>query len=102
MLKGSELFTNTKLKEIHDIVYKKPYDINPCDWIEAWIQKDISPQKTSRYFCSALVGYIYTKCGLLNKKTDWSILRPVDFAITSNDLQLNENIKLSDKEIRIK
>ena len=32
------------------------------------------PQKTDRFWCSALCGFIYTKCGLLDPKTDWSIL----------------------------
>ena len=62
------------------------------DWIEGYLQKDHDPQKTNRFWCSALIGYIYTKLGILNSDTDWSILRPCDF---SEDSQLKFNIKLS-------
>lgn len=84
--------TDEKLKKIHDVVYDKPYDIVPLDWIEGYLQKDPDPQKTNRFWCSALIGYIYTKLGILNSDTDWSILRPCDF---SEDSQLKFNITLS-------
>ena len=45
------LFTDEKLKEVHKIVYDKPYDILPGDWVEAFTQKDPNPQKTNRFSC---------------------------------------------------
>tara|TARA_B110000967_G_C18891835_1_gene567921 strand:+ start:2396 stop:3007 length:612 start_codon:yes stop_codon:yes gene_type:complete len=98
---NEDKFCNERLKEIHDIVYEKPYDIVPRDWIEGIMGKDSEPQKTSRFWCSALIGYIYTSCGLLKQDTDWSILCPSDFSIEGQHLNLNENIKLSDKMIKI-
>ena len=90
------------MKHIHDIVYNKPYDICPVDWVEAFLKKDISPQKTTRFFCSALVGYIYTKAGLIDSETDWSVLRASDFSVEYKDvLKFNENCSLEDKEIQI-
>jgi len=86
-------FNQNILSEIHQVVYEKPYDIYPIDWIEAIFKKDIEPQKTSRFWCSALVGYIYTKCGILNSNTDWSILRPSDFSLDSENLVLNQECK---------
>ncbi len=86
------MFTDENLLKIHDVVYNKPYDIVPLDWIEGYLQKDPNPQKTNRFWCSALIGYIYTKLKILNEDTDWSILRPCDF---SQDSQLEFNIKLS-------
>ena len=77
-------FTKEKLKEIHSVVYKTPYDYNPLDWIQALLKFDLNPQKTDRFWCSAFVGYIYTQCGLLPEDTDWSILTPNDFDVTSN------------------
>ena len=74
------LLTPEKLLEIHETVYNKPYDIVPSDWIEAIVQKDPDPQKTGRFWCSALVGYIYAKAGIIQSTTDWSILRPCDFS----------------------
>ena len=88
-------FNNTKLDEIHKVVYDKPYDIVPSDFIEAVFRKDNDPQKTSRFWCSAFIGYIYTQCGILNSDTDWSILRPCDFS-SDSDYNLKFNISLSD------
>ena len=71
------------------------------DWIEAFLQKDSKPQKTDRFWCSALVGYIYTKCGLLNEKTDWTILRPSDFSLSGENLKFINGNKLENREIMI-
>jgi len=92
-IKDNKIFTDTNLKKIHDIVYDKPYDIVPLDWIDGYLQKDLNPQKTNRFWCSALIGYIYTQLGILNPDTDWSILRPCDF---SQDSQLKFKISLSE------
>lgn len=92
-------FSDTKLKKIHDVVYDKSYDIVPKDWIEGIIRKDSEPKKTDRFWCSALIGYIYEQCGLLSENIDWSILRPSDFSENS-DLQLN-NAHLSKEELII-
>jgi len=84
------------LKEIHDVVHNKPYDIVPKDWIEAYIGVDDEPQKTDRFWCSALVGYIYTKLGFLPPDTDWSIMRPSDFS-SENKLELYNGAYLEDE-----
>jgi len=89
----NNIFTIDKLEGIHKVIYDKPYDIVPKDWIEGYLQKDPDPQKTNRFWCSALLGYIYTQCDCLNEDTDWSILRPCDF---SDKTKLNFNIALSD------
>ena len=94
-------FTDAKLKEIHDVVYDKPYDVIPKDWIMAFFRKDGEPQKTDRFWCSALVGYIYTKCGILKSDTDWSILRPSDFSLSGEHINLNEGFSLALEETRI-
>ena len=91
-------FNDTILEEIHKVVYDKPYDIVPSDFIEALFRKDHDKQKTSRFWCSALLGYIYTRCNILDSETDWSILRPCDFSSDSKELQfkisLSDNIKI--------
>lgn len=97
-----DTFNNNILEKIHKVVYEKPYDIMPLDWILAIFRKDINPQKTNRFWCSAFVGYIYTKCGILKENTDWSILRPCDFSVMGNYLKFNNNFSLSKNEIKIK
>ena len=95
------LFSPERLSEVHKIVYDKPYDIVPTDWIEALFRKDAEPQKTDRFWCSALVGYIYTKCGILDANTDWSILRPSDFSLSGEHLDFTSKAKLSNSESKL-
>ena len=85
-INSNDVFTDDKLREIHNIVYEKPYDIAPKDWVQAFFRRDSDPQKTDRFWCSALVGYIYTKIGILDANTDWSILRPSDFSLVGENL----------------
>ena len=77
-------FPVDELVAIHTCVYDKPYDIVPIDWIEAFLHVDPNPQKTSRFWCSALVGYILTKLHVLISETDWSILSPKYFSEFEN------------------
>ena len=81
------LFSDEALEKIHKVVYDKIYDCYPPDILQAIHRKDKHPQKINRFWCSALVGYIYTQCQILNDKTDWSILRPSDFLNDNHILQ---------------
>ena len=89
-------FSHETLKEIHNNVYHKPYDICPLDWIEAYFQKDSNPQSTKRYWCSSFLGYIYVQCGILENDLDWNILRPSDFSLAFDNqfLYFNKHYKL--------
>ena len=92
------IFNCNILTKIHDTVYKKPYDIVPKDWIDAAFKKDAHPQKIDRFWCSALVGYIYTQLEILKNDTDWSILRPVDFSLSGESVKFNSNCSLENFE----
>ena len=94
-------FKPEKLKVAYDLSYSKPYDINPKDWIYALFQKDIDPQHTSSFWCSALVGFILVKVGILKADTDWSIMRPCDFALDGENLNYTEETKLLDFESKL-
>jgi hypothetical protein len=94
-----ELFTTERLKKIHQVVYDKPYDTVLADWIEAYCKKDARPQKTSRFVCSAFVGYIYTQLELLPENTDWSILYPSFFSSENPSLRLLHDAHLSQEEL---
>ena len=96
-----EIFNNNVLTDIHTVVYNKPYDIVPTDWIEAFLKYDHSPQKTDRFWCSALVGYIYTRVGILSDKTDWSVLTPNDLSLSGENINYTNIAKLDDTEIKI-
>ena len=94
-------FSDANLTKVHSVVYDKPYDIVPSDWIEALVKVDPDPQKTSRFWCSALIGYIYTKCGLLEEKTDWSLLTPADFSLLGENLDFINNASLANAEEKL-
>jgi hypothetical protein len=91
-----------KLVEIYQVVKDKPYDCNPFDWIEAlfgihWFDRKI----TSRFWCSALVGYVYVKLGLVQDNIDWSLITPKEWSSNSkikfiflNNSYLENEIKL--------
>ena len=99
--KNTNYFNNIILNQIHKDVYNKPYDLLITDWIKAFIQKNNNPQRTDMFWCSALVGYIYTKCGILKEDTDWTILRPCDFSLSSENLTYLNNSYLDNTETRI-
>ena len=91
----NQIFNTDALKEIHRVVYDKPYDVVITDWIEAYCKKDRHPQKTSRFFCSALIGYIYTKLTLLDATVDWSILYPNFFSTENKTFAMLHNATLT-------
>ena len=78
--------TDDDLNSIHATVYGTPYDTNPLDWMLAIWRKDLVPQKTDRFWCSALVAYILVRLGVLAENVDWSIVRPADLSSQSNSL----------------
>ena len=53
---------NDALKETHHIIHNKPYDIHPLDFLKAGFDIETgNNQFTDRFFCSALVAYLYYK-----------------------------------------
>lgn len=92
-LQDNSIFTDNVLKQIHEKVYNVPYDINILDWALAFFKKDTHPQKLNRFWCSAFVGYILTRSGVLNRNTDWSILYPSDFALDGENLVYTDKNK---------
>jgi hypothetical protein len=100
-LSTNDIFNDNILRIIHNTVYDKPYDIVPKDWIEAFFKYDDTPQKTSRFWCSALVGFIYTRIGILNETTDWSVLTPNDFSLSGDSLNFTKIAELEKSEIKL-
>ena len=80
------IMSTAKLRAIHQTVYCKPYDLVMRDWIASLRPANQHIQATDRFWCSALVGYIYTKCGILAADTDWTTLSPADLAMSTQRL----------------
>jgi hypothetical protein len=70
------------LKEAHQEVHDKPYDFYPEDFINALLHKEGGDdgQLTSRFFCSALVAFLFVKWGFLPYTTQWSRITPKMFS----------------------
>jgi len=102
---GDVHITNDKLKEIHKLVHGKPYDANPIDWIEAYLEHSACPRKVNTFFCSALVARIYSFLHLIDPKINWSVVRPSSFSKENIDdkthINLINNAKLLD-DVEIK
>ena len=90
MSQGRDRITPEILQQIHDVVYDKPYDTFPKDWIEALFRKDSNPQKTDRFWCRAFVSYILVRLNMLESDLDWSIIRPSDLSSESNYLTFKD------------
>lgn len=89
------------LEALHKIVHGDEYDTNPYDlmiatdsvkeveepemrgwWIWDWFRP--THRRTNTYFCSALVGFVYTQLGLLPDTTRWSECSPEFFSSREN------------------
>jgi len=78
-----------KLKEAHAVVHNKPYDLHVMDWIAAK-ENMVQPFEvsslwkfTDRFWCSALVSYIYVKLDWISE-LNWSLVAPREFSSTES------------------
>ena len=71
-----------KLNKIYNDIKDKPYNTNFIDWILADFNILRKPKgDTEKHFwCSALVGYVYNKMGLLEDPDVWTLLTPEDWS----------------------
>ena len=74
-----------RLVDVHKIVHGKPYDVHIMDWISA-IENLSHPlpsnplwKNTDRFWCSALVSYVYYKLGWI-KETNWILISPREYS----------------------
>ena len=101
---SSDPSTRDVARDDHLVTYlrhNKIYDIELHDWVESLVKEDPFPQKTSRFWCSALVGYIYTQCDVLIPETDWSILAPNDFSLSGETVRFMPPFSLFPQENKI-
>ena len=85
----------TKLEDGIKAAYEKtnacPYDLNPCDWIKCYFDESKSlpqiedtkqrDQKTTSFWCSALISFVLVVAGFLDKSVPWTIITPYDFSV---------------------
>jgi len=74
-----------KLKDIHKSIHNKPYDLHIMDWITAEENLSnpisINPlwKTTNRFWCSALISYVYLRLGWVSD-VNWSLIAPCEFS----------------------
>lgn len=79
----------TKFVEAFNESHGKPYDKNCCEWLCTGIDsffccklcRCFVPKRTNRFWCSALVAWMYESVNWINPKIDWSALTPADLAL---------------------
>jgi hypothetical protein len=82
-----------KFKEVHDMVFNKPYDTHIVDWIMASLQLrypiPISPlwKNTTRFWCSSLVSFIYLQLGWISD-VNWTLIAPREYSSTESTGQV--------------
>ena len=67
-----------------------PYDMNPCDWIKCYFDESKTlprieatgqrDQKTTSFWCSALISFVLVVAGVLDKSVPWTVVTPYDFS----------------------
>jgi len=71
------------LTEVHREVYNKPYDFHPYHWILAKynmiVETDIQQNTKDRFWCSALIAFIFDKLDLV-KDVNWTLIAPREFS----------------------
>ena len=94
----------TKLKEIHDTVHGKPYNLNLFDWIHAkenlgdTYPLSIMWKHTERFWCSALVSYMYYKLGWI-RDLNWDLIAPREYSSKESTGQVIFTCVLSDEAL---
>ena len=76
-----------KITEVHHLVHHKPYDLCPIDWINGLFKIDSHVHNINTFWCSALLGYIYSYIGLLPASVPWSLISPGQFSSDSKILK---------------
>ena len=79
-----------KFQKIHKEIYNKPYDMSIFDWVIAEYNINhklpvrISLNTKKKFWCSALVCYVYCELGIIDCNINWSIISPKEFSSNEN------------------
>jgi hypothetical protein len=91
-----------KIVDIYHVVKNKPYNCDPFDWLEALFGYHLFDRKiTSRFWCSALVGYVYVQLDIIQNNIDWSLITPREWSSRNEGKFIFLNGTSLEKEIRL-
>ena len=92
---GDEYLTTKEMRALHATVTDDPKNIFPQEEIKGVLGYcDLSSYDWSATF----LGYLYTKCNLLSKETQWHLLRSQDFASDTQNVRFCEGVSLDNDE----
>lgn len=81
----------TTLKNVYHSIQNRPYDLQPWDWLmglyELRFNIPIEPkyQRTDRFWCAALLAYIFDQLGLI-QQVNWTLVAPREFSEKGSQL----------------
>ena len=88
-----------------------PYDLNPCDWIRCYFDErktlerieanNNHNQKTTSFWCSALITFVLAMSGFLDKSVPWTVITPYDFSAFRAPQRLVFNGCAYDAEVKL-
>ena len=78
--RGADVFNPKVLRRIHTTVHERPYDVCPKHWCAAALHRGGDAGAPDSFWCSALVAYVLVELGVLPRKTNWRLVRPVDLS----------------------
>lgn len=87
-----------RLAEIHTSVHAVDYNLNPFDWLMAGMDVTSGPETDRRFWCSALVAYIYNQLELLPSHYPYSYTKPSAFGRYGSSLPLSDGYSLGPVE----
>lgn len=92
-----------KLRQIHEDVHAQPYDLHWTHWVRAKFDIELGQcQDSSSFWCSAFVGYVYVRLGLLHPQIPWTLLTPRRFSsLEDKQLSFLHCTLSDDQEIRL-
>ena len=93
-----KLLSDDKMLDIFCTIRKKPYDICSMEWIENSLQRGV--QHREYVWGSALIGYVYSTCGIIDRTQDWTTLIPADFSEDCKMLNFVNDCKL-EKQVHV-
>lgn len=77
-----------RLNKAQSVTHNRPYDTNLIDWFKAAFQIHLGNERNRRRFwCSALVAYMYVQLRVLDETLEWSIVSPKQLG-TENKSQM--------------
>ena len=93
---GVDSLSTDELRALHATITEDPKNIFPQEEIKGVLGYcDLSSYDWSATF----LGYLYTKCNLLSKETQWHLLRSQDFASDTENLRFGEGVSLDNDEV---